>query len=444
MWRYYCPLWIALIIVILGGCAATRQYPAPPILPSTQLVELGRETTIAEAMAGGPRNHSPATTPRNVLVLSGGGMNGAFTAGVLRGWTASGTRPQFDVVTGISTGALIAPFAFLGPQYDAELERLYTSMRRENIFRPRLLLIDSVVSSEPLEQQIAAGATPEILQKIAEAHGQGRRLYVGTTNLDTKRLVVWDLGAIAARNTPESRMLFQKVILASCSIPGLLPPVPIDVEIDGKRFTELHVDGGVTACLFLQPAMIGIGPNGALSSDTNPVSIHVLVAGKLYQAAAPVKREIFSIAGESMNTVLQAKMEGELTELFMLARYAKANFKLAGLPQDYEMPVDSISFNPQVMRRLFNEGYRGGINGTAWQSTPPGLEKEGIAMPRSDTRFATIRGVSPPSPWTPEKIENIRITLDDGDSANTHSNLTTIDNDLRIQRLPSVSESKVN
>jgi predicted acylesterase/phospholipase RssA len=137
-----------------------------------------------------------------VLVLSGGGMNGAYSAGVLKGWTASGARPRFDVVTGISTGALIAPYAFLGSEYDAELERLYTSMRQENVFRPRLLWFDSLVSSEPLEKAIAAGATPEIRQKIAEAHRQGRRLYVGTTNLDTKSLIVWDLGAIAARGTP--------------------------------------------------------------------------------------------------------------------------------------------------------------------------------------------------------------------------------------------------
>jgi len=141
-------------------------------------------------------------------------MNGAYIAGVLKGWTSSGTRPRFDVVTGISTGALIAPFAFLGPEYDAELERLYTSMRRENILRPRLFWLDSVASSEPLEQRIAAGATPDILRRIAEAHRQGRRLYVGTTNLDAKRLVVWDLGGIAARNSEESRVLFQKVLLA--------------------------------------------------------------------------------------------------------------------------------------------------------------------------------------------------------------------------------------
>ena len=387
----HCCRWIVVTAILLAGCATTRQYPAPPLRSREQLVEIGGPPPEVGATPQASRNPANTYAPRNVLVLSGGGMNGAYTAGVLKGWTASGMRPPFDVVTGISTGALVAPYAFLGPAYDAELERLYTSMRRESIFRPRLLWLDSLASSEPLEQQIAASATPDILSRIAKAHRQGRRLYVGTTNLDTKRLVIWDLGAIAARNTPESRMLFQKVLLASCSIPGLLPPVPIDVEIDGKRFTELHVDGSVTACVFLQPAMLGIGPSGTLAPDANPVSVRVIVAGKLHQTAAPTKGGLISIAGESMNTVLQAKTEEELTGLFMLARYANADFKLAGIPQDYEVSGDCTSFDPQVMRGLFAVGHRGGLDGTAWQSLPLGFEMERFASPRSHTRFATVR-----------------------------------------------------
>jgi hypothetical protein len=327
-----------------------------------------------------------------VLVLSGGGMNGAYTAGVLKGWTASGARPRFDVVTGISTGALIAPFAFLGPEYDAELERLYTSVRRENIFRPRLLCLDSVASSKPLEQLIAAGATPEILREIAEAHRQGRRLYVGTTNLDTKRLVVWDLGAIASRDSEESRALFQKVLLASCSIPALLPPVPIDVQIDGKRYTEIHVDGGVTASVFLQPRMLGIGPNGELPLGAAPCAVHVIVAGKLDPDVVPTKWELLSISTESLGAVLQTRTEGDLAQLFLLTRYAKADFALTGVRKDLVANSDCVSFDPQVMRGLFDEGYRAGKDGTAWQSLPPGLEEQWIAMPRSATRFATVLG----------------------------------------------------
>jgi len=305
-------------------------------------------------------------------------------------------------------------------------------MRQENVFSPRLLWLDSLVSSEPLKRQIAAGATPEILQRIAEAHRQGRRLYVGTTNLDTKSLVVWDLGAIAARNTAESRALFQKVLLASCSVPSLLPPVPIDIEVDGKRFTELHVDGSVTACVFLQPTMIGIGPHGEQPSEVHSTAVHVIVAGKLHQTPAPAKRELFSIAGQSMNAMLQAKMEGELVALFMLARYAQADLKLTGIPQNHAMPGNNMSFDQKVMRGLFDEGLRAGREGTAWQSFPPGLEKERFAQPRSDIRFATVSGVSASEPWTPEKI---RITLGDGDSFSTRRPSPT-DSDLTVGQFP--------
>lgn len=424
----HCQRWIAVVVLLLGGCAAARQYPASPALLSSQLVEVGRETPVALA------------SPQNVLVLSGGGMNGAYAAGVLKGWTAAGARPSFDVVTGISTGALIAPFAFLGLEYDVELERLYTSMRQENIFRPRLFGLDSLVSSAPLEKQIAAAATPEILQKIAETHRQGRRLYVGTTNLDTKKLVVWDMGAIAVRNTVESRMLFQKVLLASCSVPGLLPPVAIDVEIDGKHFTELHVDGGVTACLFLQPAMIGLAPGCPLPADKN-LTIYALIAGKLYQNATPAKRELFSIAGESMNTVLQAKTEGELTQLFLLARYAKANFRVAGIRQDYETAGNSMSFDPRVMRQLFDDGFRVGKDGTAWRSAPPGLENGQASAPRGDTRFATVRGTPTPNSWTPE---NLTITLDAGNSSNTNKNSPPANNGEPIKQLPAAQFPAAN
>lgn len=399
--------WIAVATVLVAGCATARQHPAPP-LSAAQFVEIGGQPPGIEATPSNSQYAANTLAPGNVLVLSGGGMNGAYTAGVLKGWTQSGTRPQFDVVTGISTGALVAPFAFLGPEYDAELERLYTSMRREDILRPRLPVFDSIGSSEPLERQIAVRATPEVLQRIAYRHRLGGRLYVGTTDLDTKRLVIWDMGAIAARNSPESRMLFQKVLLASCSIPGLLPPVPIDVEIDGRRFTELHVDGGVTACLFLHPAMIGIGANGTLPPDAGPVSIRVIVAGKLHQTVSPTNRGLFSIAGESLSAVLQAKTEYELTRLFMLARYVNADFKLAGIPQDFEIPGDCMSFDQKVMRGLFDVGYRGGKDGTAWRSVPPGLEMELLSVPRAGTRFATVGGASLPVSWRPEEL---RITL---------------------------------
>lgn len=291
-------------------------------------------------------------------------------------------------------------------------------MRQDNIFifGPRFLWIDSLVSSAPLEEQIAAGVTPEVLQKIANAHRQGRRLYVGTTNLDTKSLVVWDLGAIAARNTPESCELFKKVLLASCSVPVLLPPVPIDIEVDGNRFTELHVDGGVTACAFLQPSMVGIGPNG--EQPPEGISIYVVVAGKLRQVAGPTKGELFTIADDSINTVLQAKMEGELMKLYMLSKYVRANFRLAGVPQDYALPSNNMSFDQKTMRGLFDTGYRCGRDGTAWCTIPPTMADH--PSPRTSVQFTVTHDTSSQKVQIPS---HITVTLGDAVSQAVFDNM---------------------
>lgn len=416
-----CVRWIATVAVFGAGCSTLRHYPAPPEQSWGQLVEIDSHlpepgTTLDRRDVPGPPR-----APRNVLVLSGGGMNGAYTAGVLKGWTESGTRPQFDVVTGISTGALIAPYAFLGPEYDTDLERLYTSTRREDIYRPRLLWWDSIASSEPLEQRIAACATPSVLQKIAEAHRQGRRLYVGTSNLDTKRLVVWDLGAIAASDPA----LFRKVLLASCSVPGLLPPVAIDVVIAGKRFTELHVDGGVNASVFLQPDMVGIRRSAEVPSEAAGPSVYVIVAGTLYPKAATTERKLFSIYSASVDAAFHTRLEGDLTRLFLLTRCAKGDFRLAGLGEDQSTASNSMSFDPGTMQGLFDEGVRTGRDSTAWRSMPPGIE-DGDLVPRSTTRFAAIRRLPAAQSWTPEKIT---VTLGGGHPITSSSGGATDSNE---------------
>ena len=260
----------------------------------------------------------------------------------------------------------------------------------------------------------------QLLEELAEMRQQVTTLRESEERF-RKVFVEGPLGILLVgtdgRDSAESRTLFQKVLLASCSIPGLLPPVPIDVEIDGKHYTELHVDGSVTACTFLQPAMLGIGPHGALPPEPNPTSVWVIVAGKLHQTAAPTTGGVLSIARESITTMLQAKTEGELTRLFMLARYAGANFQLAGIPQDYHVSGDCVSFDPQVMQGLFTVGYCGGKDGSAWHPVPPGLEKEETGIPRSDTRFATVPSSAVPTPWTPQRI---RITLDGAAAPNAH------------------------
>jgi patatin-like phospholipase/acyl hydrolase len=222
------------------------------------------------------------------LAISGGGANGAFGAGFLKGWTASGTRPNFRIVTGISTGALIAPLAFLGADYDATLEKAYTTTRTKDILDIRwifgilpLFWSESYADSEPLLHLIEQQVDEQALAEIAKEHSKGRRLYVGTTDLDAQRFVVWDMGAIASSGRPDALDLFHKVMLASASIPGAFPPVYFNVEVDGKQYDEMHVDGGTIVEVF------GYGPTlfeesaHAERLRAEGCSIYVLRNGKL-------------------------------------------------------------------------------------------------------------------------------------------------------------------
>jgi predicted acylesterase/phospholipase RssA len=381
------------LLLLAGGCTNTRPYP-PPSLPATaRLVEIrsaqdgGSPIRQAAAIDGEVNRRGP----RDVLVLSGGGMVGAYTAGVLKGWSASGKRPRFDVVTGVSTGALIAPFAFLGPDYDDQLERNYTDARPGELYRLRyptsLFWSDSLADAEPLRRRVEAEITPELVARVAREHAAGRRLYVGTTNLDTKSLVVWDLGAIAAGDDPHKVSLFREVLLASCAIPGLLPPVPITVGVNGRPRSELHVDGGVNASLFLPPSVLGArrceeGPAAATGT-----TVHVIVAGKLRPDSRPVERRVLRVTGESLSAMLQARLEGDLLKVYVQARHAGAAFRLAGVPDDLPLGANWMALDGPALRRLFDAGYERGAGGKAWQTEPAGLRPEDQPPARGGVRF---------------------------------------------------------
>jgi predicted acylesterase/phospholipase RssA len=385
---------LALALVLLGGgCATSRPYP-PPSLPATaRLVE------IRPAPDGGSPIRQAAAidsevdrrAPRDVLVLSGGGMVGAYTAGVLKGWTASGRRPRFDVVTGVSTGALIAPFAFLGPDYDELLERGYTGARPADLYRLRyptsLLWSDSLADAEPLRRRVESEITPELVARLAREHAEGRRLYIGTTNLDTKSLVVWDLGAIAAGDDPHKVGLIREVILASCAIPGLLPPVPITVGVNGQPRSELHVDGGVNASVFLPPSVLGLRRCEEGPATASGTTVHVIVAGKLRAESRPVERRVLRVSGESLSAMLQARLEGDLLKVYVQARHAGAAFRLTGVPEDVPLGANWMGLDGPALRRLFDAGYQSGSGGVKWPTEPPGLRPEDQPAPRGGVRF---------------------------------------------------------
>ena len=390
-WTLLIALWSA------PGCAITRRHVPLELPQAARLIEVGEPAEVAPRVQQQQQSEirtvsASASEPSNVLVLSGGGANGAYTAGVLNGWTAAGNRPQFDVVTGISTGALMAPFVFLGSEYDDLLKRNYTESRDRDIFTrrwlPALIYADSLADSAPLRKRIANEITPQVLKQIAEAHRDGRRLYVGTTDLDTKRLVVWDLGAIADGNDPNKLELFRDVLLASASVPGLLPPVEIDIDVEGERHAELHVDGGVAASLFLQPAMLGMSasdPDEAKVRDD--LNVYVIVAGQLRLPRRRVQRKLSAVIEESVGGVLQSQMNGDLLKTYLLSRWAGATFALTAVPREMAEEFSPLAFDPRSMQKLFDVGYKHAASKAGWQNAPLSLSPEEQIPPRGSVQF---------------------------------------------------------
>ena len=252
---------------------------------------------------------------------------------------------------------------------------------------PELLWADSVADSAPLKRRIASGITVDVVTQVAEAHRAGRRLYVGTTDFDSKRLVVWDMGAIAASDDAHRVQLFRDVLLASASVPGLLPPVDVQIEVDGKRHTELHVDGGVSAALFLQPAMVGVRPDQEAASTRDDLHVYVVVAGQLQLPRRAVKRRLTKVFEESIGGVLQSQLEGDLLKTYLLARFAGADFALTSVPKDLVFETGSLAFEPRTMQRLFDTGFDHAATRKGWQFVPASLTLDEQTPPRSSVQF---------------------------------------------------------
>lgn len=341
----------------------------------------------------------PAVLPpeRNVLCLSGGGSYGAFSAGVMYGWTQTGTRPTFDVVTGVSTGALIAPFAFIGPGCDEQLKTVYTTLQNKDIFRIRktvrllVLATDSLADNSPLAHVIEEYMTPEVLRRVAAAHAAGRRLYVCTTELESRRPVYWDMGEIASRGTPESQELFHKILLASSAIPGFFPPVRIPVTVDGKRLDELHTDGSVSNALFFRPPFVP--PDCRDNPDKTCLygsNVYALVAGKLYADPDRVRPRALSIASSSASALIYAATRGDLLKLYTACLLTGMDYHIAAIPPDVSVPFASTDFKPDHMTGLFECGVRWATTGPGWRQTPPGLESGEGAFLRAGTELIRV------------------------------------------------------
>lgn len=336
------------------------------------LESVRREQTYLKA-----RGDMGPLPPVNFLAVSGGGDNGAFGAGLLNGWTAAGTRPQFKLVTGISTGAIIAPFAFLGPKYDFKLKEFYTTTSTEDVMDHRWILSavtnDALSDNRPLWKQLEKHVTQDLLDKIAAEYEKGRLLLVATVNLDARQGVIWNMTRIAASGHPRALELFRTIIIASAAIPGAFPPVMIDVEAGGQKYQEMHVDGGTMAQVFVYPPSLNLQEVSQRQGITRERTLYIIRNSRLDSEWANVERKTLSISARAINSLIQTQGIGDLFRIYLIAQRDKVDYNLAYIPASFNV-TKKEEFDPEYMGQLFDLGYEMAAKGSPWQKLPPGYD----------------------------------------------------------------------
>ncbi len=390
--RHTCPLALLTLALVLPGClGAPERNPVPmeltneagiPGLPGGRFwadewptFNMGR---FFDMQSDEVRETFPDLygVPHHYLAISGGGANGAFGAGLLVGWSATGTRPQFAMVTGISTGALTAPFAFLGSDYDDELQHVYTTVRTKDVLEPRGILAgafgDSMADTTPLRKLLGEIFDAAVIEAIAVEFAKGRRLYIGTVNLDAGRPVIWNVGEIAASDHPHKIELIHDILQASAAIPVAFPPVMIDVEVDGRPYDEMHVDGGTGSQVFVYPAAVNWQRvTDQLSVQGRP-QIYVIRNSFIGASHQRVDRNLMPIATRSIDSLIRTQGIGDLYQIHALCNRDGNDFHLAHIPASFvEVPTEG--FDPVYMAKLFDLGYELALGGYPWLDTPPGF-----------------------------------------------------------------------
>jgi predicted patatin/cPLA2 family phospholipase len=316
------------------------------------------------------------TPTLHYLAISGGGPDGAFGAGILRAWTATGTRPEFQGVSGVSTGAIIAPLAFLGPAYDGALEEIYTTLRTDDVLRTRILsgLISGVALTDTtgLANKIARYVTPDLLEKIAVEFRRGRVLLVGTTNLDAGRPMIWNMGAIAASGHPDALQLFRDVIRASAAIPIAFPPVFIKVQTpDGRSYDEMHVDGGASSQVMLISPQIPVAALTRRELGRNlDRRLWVLMNNQVLGEFEQVRPRVGAVGARAVSSLIRGSGIGDVYKLYLIAERDEIAFKASWIPPHVPCTANE-AFDPVYMRCLMDFGAEQVRAGTAWHDLPP-------------------------------------------------------------------------
>ncbi|UGA46981.1 patatin-like phospholipase family protein [Bradyrhizobium quebecense] len=358
----------------LAACSSLPRMPyAAADAANSRVLDLDGLRRYADEPASKFRLEKSDRAPiKTYLALSGGGADGAYGVGVLNGWTAAGNRPSFSVVSGVSTGGLIAPFAFLGPRYDDTLREVYTSGIAESLLQDpslmRVLFGSGLFGNKRLRELVARYVGQDVLSEVARENAKGRKLLIVTTDLDTQRTVIWDMGRIAAVGTPEALQLFRDVMAASASIPLVFPPIMIDAEGQGRRFQEMHVDGGVTAPVLTLPDAL-LFRDRAWPADGR-MNIYILVNKKLEGNFELVSNSTIDVASRSISAITQAQTRSVILSTYDFARRNRLGFHLSYIERDYPAP-ETQGFDTAYMRALYQHGYEKAAAGQAWTATPP-------------------------------------------------------------------------
>jgi hypothetical protein len=358
--------------IVLGIPNARFFVDQPAAMAAEQQLALDREAKAQGVPKGG-------VLPKAYLLsLSGGGDNGAFGAGLLTGWTAHGDRPKFKLVTGVSTGALIAPFAFLGQEYDAALTDVYTNINPSRVYEKRILPYaalaqDALSDSAPLYQTISHYLNEPMLARIAAEYEKGRLLLIQTTDLDAGRPAIWNIGAIAASRDPRAPDLIRHILLASASIPAAFPPVIFDVEAGGRAYQEMHVDGGAVSQAFLVPPSLNTREGLERSGyKRHSVETYIIRNSRLTTEYTDVGQTTLPIAEKAVSTMINYNGVGDLYRMYLITQRAGSSFNLAYVDQAFQAPHPE-EFDQTFMRALYRYAYDKAAHGYPWEHAPPGF-----------------------------------------------------------------------